>query len=436
MRRFLVAAFVDAVGTGLFLTASALFFTRDLGLSAGQVGLGLSLAGVTGFLVAVPVGRLSDRVGPLPTLVGLQVWRGACFLGYLVVDGFPSFLLVTCLAGAAEWAAAPVVQSLVGSLVARAEAVRSMSALTLVRNIGFTLAGLAATATIALGDTSVYRVLVLLNAVSFLASGALLLRLRRLARPARLAEPGGPAGGAGESGGVGEPDGAGEPGGPGEPDGAGEPGEPGGPGRVPRRPARPGLRFLAVAGLNGVLFLHTVVLGVGLPLWLVTATDAPPALVGVLVVINTVLPIALQLPLSRGVVGVRPAASRQLRAGIALAVSCLLVAVTAATAPGWTVAVVVVAAVSLTLGEIYQSIGAWGVSYGLSPPESRGYFLSVYTLASTAAMIAGPLLLTAVVLPAGGLGWLGLGVGFLLAGAGVPLLARPGRTAQQRPTRA
>lgn len=382
VRRFLAASFVDSIGTGLYLTASALFFTRALGLSPAQVGLGLSLAGVTGFLGAVPIGRLSDRVGTRPTLIGLQVWRGACFLAYPFVDGVVPFVVVTCLAGIGEWGSAPVVQSLVGSLVARSDAVRGMSALTLVRNVGFTASALAATVVIATGEVAAYRALVLVNAASFLVSALLLLRLRA---PEPLPEE--------------EP-------------------------RPEDATTRPGVRYLALAALNGLLFLHTVVLGVGLPLWIVTATDGPPVLLGAVVVVNTVLPILLQMRLSRNVDGVRPAAVRQRWAGLALAVSCGLVAVSGSTPAGWTVPVVLVGAVALTVGEIYQSIGGWGVSYGLSPVISRGYFLSVYTLGTTAAMIVGPLLITTVVLPAGGAGWAGLGVLLGLSGALVPLLAR------------
>ncbi len=53
-----------AVGEGFFLTGSAVFFTHIVGLSAAQVGLGLTIAGVVTFFFAVPLGRLADRVGP------------------------------------------------------------------------------------------------------------------------------------------------------------------------------------------------------------------------------------------------------------------------------------------------------------------------------------------------------------------------------------
>lgn len=62
-RRLSVQSIMFAVGEGVFLTGSAVFFTQIVGLSAAQVGLGLTAAGVVTFFFAVPLGRLADRVG-------------------------------------------------------------------------------------------------------------------------------------------------------------------------------------------------------------------------------------------------------------------------------------------------------------------------------------------------------------------------------------
>jgi MFS family permease len=387
VRRLLLVSFIDSIGTGMFLSGSALFFTRDLGLTAGQVGLGLSLAGAAGFLCSVPIGRVSDKVGPLPTLVALQLWRAACFFAYPFVDSFGWFIAVSCLAGVGEWAAGPVVQSLLGSFVPQTSRVRTMSAMTLIRNVGFTFGAVSATGAIAVGGADVYRALVLADAVSFLFSGALLVGLRAAAAAADAESPA----------------------------------------QAPEPRVRPGARYLALSALNGLLYLHTILLSVGLPLWVATHTRGPAALVGAIVVVNTVLAIALQMRMSRGVDGVRSAASRQFRAGCALAACCLLVAVTGPTSPAVTVALVVAATAALTVGEIYQSVGAWGVSYGLSPEASRGYYLSVYSLGSTGAMIVGPWLVTSAVLPAGAAGWMVLATFLAISGALVPMVVRGGR---------
>ena len=93
-RRLLVLFMIDSVGTGMFLAGSALFFTRVMGLSVGQVGLGLSLAGVTGFVCAVPLGRLADRFGSRRLLVLLYLWRGLGFVAYAVIHDFLAFVVV------------------------------------------------------------------------------------------------------------------------------------------------------------------------------------------------------------------------------------------------------------------------------------------------------------------------------------------------------
>ena len=63
VRRLSSQSVLSAFGDGVFLTGSAVFFTQIVGLSAAQVGLGLTIAGVVTFGLAVPLGKLSDRFG-------------------------------------------------------------------------------------------------------------------------------------------------------------------------------------------------------------------------------------------------------------------------------------------------------------------------------------------------------------------------------------
>ncbi|WP_369171302.1 MFS transporter [Streptomyces sp. R28] len=381
-RRLVAASLVDSLGTGLFLAGSALFFTRVLGLSAVQVGVGLSLTGLAGFLGLVPVGRLADRIGGKRAIVALYLWRGACFCVYPFARDPEVFYVVAFLIGIAEWGGGPIIQGIVGTVETDATRVRTMAVIASVRNVGFSAGAVLASLVLATESGTAFSALVLADAATFFAAAAVLSRLPATAN-ARS---------------------------------------------VRARDSRPAARvrdprFLALAFLNGVLFLHSVLLGAALPLWIATRTEAPPWVLGGLVVLNTALVVLLQVRLSGGADDLRAAARRQRWSGWCLAACCLLTALTASVGPWTAGALVAAATVTLTLGEIWQSVGAWRLSYALSPPEGRTYYLSVYELGTSAASAAGPALITWAVTENGQRGWAALAAGFAATGAAVAVIA-------------
>jgi MFS family permease len=391
--RCILAVFlIDSVGTGLFLAGSALFFTRVIGLTSAQVGLGLSLAAAVGLLCAVPLGKLADRVGSRRMVIALYLWRGLGFVGYLFVDDVVGFVAVACFLGATYWAIGPIMQAMVGDAEEGPSRVRTMAAVNVVRNAGFAIGALLATLAIASGSADGYRALVLGDAASFFVAAVLLVRTM----PARARRAG---------------------------TRAAKPAEP----TVRVRDAR----YIALAAANGMLFLHTVLLAVGLPLWISTRTEAPTTIVGVVVLLNMVLAITLTVRLSRGVDDVATAATRQHWAGWSLAACCVLVAMTAGAGGAWASVLLLGAAIAMTLGELWQSIGSWGLSYALAPEGQRAYYLTVYRLGEPWVAIAGPAVLTVGVIGAGPVGWLCLAGVFALTGTAVRVIAARGGRAGQ-----
>lgn len=82
-RRLCVQSTLFAVGTGVFLSGNAVFFTKVVGVSAQEVGVAFTLSALVSFLLAVPLGGLADRVGPL------RMWAGAAFVESLTYLSFP-----------------------------------------------------------------------------------------------------------------------------------------------------------------------------------------------------------------------------------------------------------------------------------------------------------------------------------------------------------
>jgi MFS family permease len=169
--------------------------------------------------------------------------------------------------------------------------------------------------------------------------------------------------------------------------------------------------FLVVAVFNGILMLHTTLLAVGVPLWILLHTSLPPVMVAAVFVMNTVLAVTLQVPVSASATTVTGGARAFRRTGFALVATCLLL-IASGYATGWTAAaLLVLAVVALTFGEMLQAAAAWSVGYAMAPERQRGSYLAVIGLGGNAQSMAGPVVVTAAI---GTGGW-----GLMLLAAGI-----------------
>src|SRR3954453_13631824 len=92
VRRLSTQSVLSAFGDGVFLTGSAVFFTQIVGLSASQVGLGLTITGAVTFALAVPLGKLSDRLGAKRVWAGASLVEALLYLVWLEVGGLATFV--------------------------------------------------------------------------------------------------------------------------------------------------------------------------------------------------------------------------------------------------------------------------------------------------------------------------------------------------------
>lgn len=380
-RTFVLMALVDSVGTGLYLAGSAVFFIRVIGLSTSEVGWGLAVASGAGFLAAVPLGALADRVGAKTTLIGLQVWRAAWFIALAFAHGAVSFTLISVCLTIAQSAVSPATQAVASAAVGDADRVRTMATMRSVRNAGFAIGALLTSPILATDNVWAYRSVVLVDAVSFVGAAILLGRLT-MARSAKAKHRPNPL-------------------------------------RSLRNVADH--RYLTVAGLNGLLTLHTTLLSVGLPLWVVKTASAPTAIIPVLIVINTVLAVVLQVRFARGAEEPGRALAKLRNAGLALVCCCALMGLAAHHGAVVTTVALTAGIVCLTGAEMWQAAGAWEISYRFAPEHRRVEYLSAFSLGQTGQQIWGPPLVTVFVIGTGVLGWLALAAVFVAAS----LLARP-----------
>ncbi|MGW6923295.1 MFS transporter [Streptomyces sp. NPDC054950] len=379
--RLAVMAMIDAVGTGAFLAVSVPFITRSVHLSEGNLGFGLALSAAIALATAIPIGILADRIGPKKVLVGVSLWRCACFVVYPLVQNLWQFLAVVCLLGLVDKAAAPMEQALVGQATATDDRVRVVAILRSLRNVGFTLGALLGGIGLLIDTRAGYTAILLVNAASFAVLASLAARLPVLNASAKS---------------------------------------------LRRRFSVSVLRdgsFLSFTGINAVLTMHMTLLSIGIPLWIVGHTDVSSALISPLVAVNTVLAVALQVRASRGTDTIAGAARALVWAGISLAACCLLLVAAPKLPVVLAVGVLLLAMVALTGGELFQSAGGWGGSYLLAVPGQEGVYLSVFWLGVAVQQIAAPVLVSLVV-TAGSTGWVVLAALFAVCGLAAPPIGR------------
>jgi hypothetical protein len=368
-RRLLAASFADALGTGLFLPLSVIYLTRVVGLSPARVGLGLTIAGFLAIAASPLSGALLGRFDARKIVLGCFAASAFGFVAYIAVGSFASFLGVAIVIQFASRMERPATAVLALGVTPRPRQVDALAWQRSLRNLGYGAGGLlAALALLAHGKTP-FVVLLAANAASYVLAGLLVLQLPAVQPPERA-----------------------------EGDATGY---------------REVIRDRAYAGLallNVIMSLHDSLLLVAMPLWIVTRTDAPLPLTGLLFALNTVLVVLLQARTTRNMAARGGIARGYRTAAVSFVLACGAFAL-AAGAPVFVAIVLLVFALgALTTAELVTSAGEWFFSVQLAPTRLRERYVSVFKTSMAVQQAVGPVLVTTALVGWGRLGWLALAV--------------------------
>jgi hypothetical protein len=387
-RRWVLVNLINSVGDGLFLSGNAVFATKIIGLTGAQVGIGISVAGFAGIVGAGVMGRLSDRVGPRRVLGILSVCHAALYVVYSAVGSFWPFLLITCLIAICKNGSYAAGAAIVAAINSGDGLVKLRAQSRTVYNVGFSLGAALAAVALAIDTAPAYYALPLGNAVSFLLAYLLIRRLPESSPKPR--------------------------------------------GTRRRLDAVRNAPFMLTICLTGVLSVHMSLITIVVPLWIVERTTAPTALIGALLVLNTVFVIAFQIGASTGAESVAGSTRKARVAAVALAAGCIALA-PSGVVPIWIgITLLVGAFLLLSAGEILQSASAWGMSYALAPTAARAEYLGAFSMSSAGQAVIAPALGTLVALRYGSLGWIVLGALILIAALALGPAARWAETTIMR----
>jgi MFS family permease len=375
-----ITAGVNMFGTGLFITISVVYLTSIVGLSPERVALGLAIAGFFGLLANIPFGYLADVFGARVILMYVNVALGIVTAGYAWVHSFIPFVLLA----SGELFLTNGSSALRGALVATVTGERRLRTRALLRainNSAIALGALGAGVALHYNDRIAYVTLIMVDAATCIAVGLMVLRLPN-PRSSSSVDGGRPA-----------------------------------------RRQRVRLvvirdwRYMLMVAISSVMSIHTILLQVAVPIWVVYNTSAPRWSVSLLFLLNTAACALFQVRVSKYAEGMTAAVRTILTSGFLLFAACILIGFSAKFSAWACVLLLVTGGAFHACGEMLQQAGSWTLSFDMARPDYPGQYQGLYSMTIGIASAVGPIIIVPLISDFRILGWLLVGLLFTVTGA-------------------
>lgn len=381
IRILAINAVIDSTGTGLALVCLPFFAVRVAGLNVRQFALALSTAGICELLAAIPNGAAASRLGIKNFNVLARIVQALAYTLLAFSRGFAMLLPAAALAAIARAGGNGLGQTLTAAAVGEQRSA-ALGAIRALRNIGYLLSGLLSTIVLATRSDTGLRLCLLANALSFLAGAYLIARLK-LATSA-----------------------------------AGQPAANKASWLVLRD-----AQYFGLIAVAGVFTSSLSVLTIGLPLWTLRHHNIPAWTVATVVMINTLLVVVFQFRFSLRLKAI-PSAIRGIGySSLAFVAMAVIIAATARASTWLAIPLLLLAAISLTVGELLESPSWWTLSFELAPAEHRNEYMAAFDLSGASMTIVGPLAMAGIV-AIGAPGWLVYAAAMLVTAACGIVIAR------------
>jgi MFS family permease len=356
-RRFVSALAIDAVGSGVWMPLSMLYFLHQTSLTLVQLGLAMTIANLAVIPVVPMIGTLVDRAGPK---VVMQIGNAGAAVSFALYPFAHGMLAVTVLVFAASltrsgfWSA---LGPMVTQITRTGEREIWFGFLQAMRNAGYGVGGVLAAVALTVGSTAAFQSVVVLNAASYVLAFALMLGVAGGSRPVR------------------DHDAA-------EDDvrwwvGFADPG------------------YRALLGVILCYALAEMTLNVAMPVYFVDTVGLPGWIPGVVFVINTVMIGVGQGLVVRAMTGA--VRRRVMQAAIVFtAASFAMFYAADALSIVTAVALVLMAAFVFTLGEMTAGPVVAALAAETPPPHQRGRYMAAMQLAWSTSGAVAPLLYSAL----------------------------------------
>jgi MFS family permease len=373
---------VNTVGNGFLVTVSAIYFTRVVGLSATELGLGFSIAAGFGLASGLFVGRWADTQDVRSLTVWFMSIAGIFDILLAFAHSFIAFAFINIaisLFDRASNTTRAVLLSRVGGPEGR---VRIRAYGRSIVNLGMSVGTLLAGFVLAIDNADLYRAVIIFNGITSVLSALCLLWLPRFAPFPEAKDH-------------------------------------------RKSTALRDRSFVMLTMANSISVFHYHVVDIALPLWIVFHTSAPVWVLSVLMVMNTVAVVIFQVRFAAGAENLESAARLGRKAGFWLFAGVASYSLsTYFDSPIAATVVLMIASVLHVVGELNQAAAAFGIAYGTAPEALQGQYQAVWGLGTGLGGLMAPIALTTLCLGWGVPGWFVLGGLLFLAGYVLPIIVK------------
>lgn len=165
---------IDNLGSGLFLPLGLLYATRVVGLEVDAAGVVVAAATMLGFAVPPLAGRMMHRFGPRFVVVAAQLLQGVGALGYLYAFNALGVFVVAGLMSVGTQLFYCSVFVLIADVSTNEAKERPFALVAMVRSAAFGLGSLGAALLLTWESDTALRLLVGLDALTFVVAALLL----------------------------------------------------------------------------------------------------------------------------------------------------------------------------------------------------------------------------------------------------------------------
>lgn len=369
---------VSTCGRGVFLAVTAIYFTQIVDLGVREVGIALSAAGALGVVASYLFGIMADRVSARVLMTWALAAEGLALIALSWTRTLPFLVLFAGLDFAMNRGGFTARQTLLARAFTGPERTGARARVRVSINVGIGLGSATAALVLASGEPSTFRLAMTLAGGVYGIAAAVAARvpsdvvIRPAARAAHAID-------------------------------------------ASRRGPWRDKRYLVLVGVNCLSTTQFSITETAMPIWVVTHTEAPHALVSVLLLVNTGIVVMLQVPFNRGLEAPLRSGRAFIQAGLLMALGCSIYAA-AAFGPVQAAAVLLIlAAVAHGIAEVLFSGAGFSLGYEFADNRHQGAYQGVFAVGQSLGMSLGPVLVTSAI-AAGSQGWAALALLYAAVG--------------------